>query len=126
MAGIHDTQYDEDMLIEQLEECSRAIDKAERYEMQWELYQLILPKYEQRRDYTSLAECFTTLSQSYSRASEANRTNKRLLGTYFRVGLHGKVNSLFNTGIRLQRFHWFIRKYSHTYRQQVSGHSVFP
>ena len=80
------------MLIEQLEECSRAIDKAERYEMQLELYQLILPKYEQRRDYTSLAECFTTLSQACSRASVANRTGKRLLGTYFRVALYGKVN----------------------------------
>jgi len=90
-SGIHDTQYDEDMLIEQLEECSRAIDKAERYEMQLELYQLILPKYEQRRDYTSLAECFTTLSQACSRASVANRTGKRLLGTYFRVALYGKA-----------------------------------
>jgi hypothetical protein len=38
---IHDTQYDEAMLLEQLEECSRAVEKAERYEMQLEIYRLL-------------------------------------------------------------------------------------
>ncbi len=79
------------MLLEQLEECSRAVEKAERYEMQLEIYRLILPTYEKQRDYVSLAECFSVLSQACSRANEVNRTGKRLLGTYYRVALYGKV-----------------------------------
>ncbi len=90
-SGIHDTQYDEAMLLEQLEECSRAVEKAERYEMQLEIYRLILPTYEKQRDYVALAECFSVLSQACSRANEVNRTGKRLLGTYYRVALYGKV-----------------------------------
>ena len=93
--GIHDTQYDEAMLLEQLEECSRAVEKAERYEMQLEIYRLILPTYEKQRDYVSLAECFSVLSQACSRTNEVNRTGKRLLGTYYRVALYGKVNLFF-------------------------------
>ncbi|XP_046447610.1 dedicator of cytokinesis protein 9-like isoform X2 [Daphnia pulex] len=89
--GIHDTQYDEAMLLEQLEECSRAVEKAERYEMQLEIYRLILPTYEKQRDYVALAECFSVLSQACSRANEVNRTGKRLLGTYYRVALYGKA-----------------------------------
>ena len=89
--GIDDTQYDEDMLMDQLEECSRALDKAERYEMQLELYKLMLPTHEKRRDYLALVGCFTTLSQACSRAAEANRTGKRLLGTYYRVALYGRA-----------------------------------
>ena len=89
--GIHDTQYDEDMLLEQLEECCRAVEKAERHEMLLELYRLMLPVYEQRRDFTSLSESFNLLSQACARAAEANRTKKRLLGTYYRVALYGKV-----------------------------------
>ena len=88
---MHDTHYDEEMLLEQLEECSRAVEKAERYEMQIELHRLLLPAYERRRDFTSMAECYTTLAQACSRASEANRTGKRLLGTYYRVAFYGKV-----------------------------------
>uniref|UniRef100_A0A0P6E5D7 Dedicator of cytokinesis protein n=2 Tax=Daphnia magna TaxID=35525 RepID=A0A0P6E5D7_9CRUS len=89
--GIHDTQYDEAMLLEQLEECSRAVEKAERYEMQLEIYRLILPTYEKQRDYVALSECFSVLSQACSRATEVNRTGKRLLGTYYRVALYGKA-----------------------------------
>lgn len=91
LTGIHDTQYDEGMLLEQLEECSRAVEKAERYEMQLEIYRLIIPTYEKQRDYVSLTECFGVLSQACSRATEANRTGKRLLGTYYRVALYGRV-----------------------------------
>lgn len=79
------------MLLEQLEECSRAVEKAERYEMQLEIYRLILPTYEKQRDYVALSECFSVLSQACSRATEVNRTGKRLLGTYYRVALYGKV-----------------------------------
>lgn len=79
------------MLLEQLEECSRAVEKAERYEMQLELYRLILPVYEARRDYEALTGCFNVLAQSCSRATEASRTGKRLLGTFYRVALYGRV-----------------------------------
>lgn len=91
MPGIDETQYDEDMLLDQLMECCRAVEQAERYEMQLDLYRLIVPVYEQRRDYVALSECFSSLAQACSRAAEANRTGKRLLGTYFRVALYGRV-----------------------------------
>ena len=86
-----DIQYDEGMLLEQLEECSRAVDKAERYEMQLDIYRLILPTYEKNKDYSALAQCFNGLSTACARVAEVNRTGKRLLGTYYRVALYGKV-----------------------------------
>jgi hypothetical protein len=60
--------------------------------MQLELYRLILPTLEQRRDYVALAEAYTAISQSCARAAEANRTGKRLLGTFYRVALYGRVS----------------------------------
>ena len=90
---MHDTQYDEEMLLEQLEESWRAVEKAERYEMLLELHRLMTPVYEQRRDYAALANAFTRLSQACARADEAGRTRPRLLGTFFRVALYGKVST---------------------------------
>ena len=106
VVGIHDTQYDEAMFLEQLEECSRAVEKAERYEMQLEIYRLILPTYEKQRDYVSLSECFSLLSQACTRANEVNRSGKRLLGTYYRVALYGKVCSTAN--YQRTYFHSFL------------------
>lgn len=78
------------MLLEQLEECSRAVEKAEPRNATRNL-PIIVPTYEKQRDYVTLAECFGVLSQACSRANEVNRTGKRLLGTYYRVALYGKV-----------------------------------
>lgn len=41
----------QDVLIELLEECADGLWKAERYELISDIYKLIIPVYEQRRDF---------------------------------------------------------------------------
>jgi hypothetical protein len=41
----------QDTLVEQLEQCARGFEKAERYEMLGEIYRLIIPIYEKKRDF---------------------------------------------------------------------------
>lgn len=41
----------QDVLMELLEECADRLWKAERYELISDIYKLIIPIYEQRRDF---------------------------------------------------------------------------
>lgn len=41
----------QDVLMELLEECADGLWKAERYELISDIYKLIIPIYEQRRDF---------------------------------------------------------------------------
>ena len=50
-------------LITQLECCALMLDRAERYEMLGNLYRLLIPIYEQRRDYPALVHCYSHLYQ---------------------------------------------------------------
>lgn len=51
----------QEVLMELLEECADGLWKAERYELIADVYRLIIPIYEQRRDF----EVSCTLSTSY-------------------------------------------------------------
>lgn len=90
-SGVHDVQYTEQSLLEQLEVCADYLEKAERYECMGALYRLIIPIYEKRRDFQSLAHCYQTLSQAYNKAVQVQRSGKRLLGRYYRVAFFGQV-----------------------------------
>lgn len=45
----------QDVLVELLEECADGLWKAERYELISDIYKLIIPIYEKRRDFEVLS-----------------------------------------------------------------------
>lgn len=109
--------------MELLEECADGLWKAERYELIADIYKLIIPIYEKRRDFEvrrwiphkilqlfgtflrlqthsnipcqKLAHLYDTLHRAYSKVTEVMHTGKRLLGTYFRVAFFGQVVCFF-------------------------------
>lgn len=92
-AGTQDSQYTEPMLLDHLKECTELLDRAERYECLGELYRLIIPMYETRRDYVALSQAYSHLSQAYAKVIEVNRSGKRMLGRFYRVIFYGQVIS---------------------------------
>lgn len=58
--------------MELLEECADGLWKAERYELIADVYRLIIPIYEQRRDFEVIKKITITLYHVFS----ALRTNK--------------------------------------------------
>jgi hypothetical protein len=91
-SGAQDSQYTEQLLLEQLKECAAYLDKAERLECLGELYRLIIPILENRRDFAAIAESYQHLTEAYKRVIEFNKNRKRLLGTFFRVVHYGQVS----------------------------------
>ncbi|XP_054285049.1 dedicator of cytokinesis protein 9 [Macrosteles quadrilineatus] len=90
-SGVHDVQYTEQSLLEQLEACAEYLEKAERFECLGNLYRLIVPIYERRRNYPALAQCYQNLAQAYTKVVQVQRSGKRLLGRYYRVALYGQA-----------------------------------
>uniref|UniRef100_A0A672ME50 Dedicator of cytokinesis 9 n=1 Tax=Sinocyclocheilus grahami TaxID=75366 RepID=A0A672ME50_SINGR len=74
--GMQDVHFNEDVLMELLEECADGLWKAERYELISDIYKLIIPIYEKP---------FTKITYI-----KVMHTGKRLLGTYFRVAFFGQ------------------------------------
>lgn len=89
--GTQESQYTEQMLLDQLKECAELLDRAERYECLGELYRLIVPVYEERRDYAALAAAYEHLMQAYTKVGDVNRSGKRLLGRFYRVIFFGQM-----------------------------------
>ncbi|XP_035264875.1 dedicator of cytokinesis protein 9-like isoform X5 [Anguilla anguilla] len=89
--GMQDVHFNEDVLMELLEECADGLWKAERYELISDIYKLIIPIYEKRRDFEKLAHLYDTLHRAYSKVTEVMHTGKRMLGTYFRVAFFGQA-----------------------------------
>nr|XP_041632093.1 dedicator of cytokinesis protein 11 isoform X4 [Drosophila kikkawai] len=90
-AGAQDSQYTEQMLLEQLKQCADFLDRAERFECLGELYKLILPMYERDRSFLELAHCYEHLTQAYNKIVEVNRSGKRMLGRFYRVVFYGMM-----------------------------------
>uniref|UniRef100_A0A673BLF6 Dedicator of cytokinesis 9b n=1 Tax=Sphaeramia orbicularis TaxID=375764 RepID=A0A673BLF6_9TELE len=90
--GMQDVHFNEEVLMELLEECADGLWKAERYELIADVYRLIIPIYEHRRDFEKLTHLYDTLHRAYTKVMEVMHTGKRLLGTYFRVAFFGQVN----------------------------------
>ncbi|XP_048834398.1 dedicator of cytokinesis protein 9-like isoform X17 [Brienomyrus brachyistius] len=88
--GMQDVHFNEDVLLELVEECATGLWKAERYELISNISKLIIPIYERRRDFQKLAHLYDILHRAYSKAAEVMHTGKRLLGTYFRVAFFGQ------------------------------------
>uniref|UniRef100_A0A9J8CYD8 Dedicator of cytokinesis 9b n=1 Tax=Cyprinus carpio carpio TaxID=630221 RepID=A0A9J8CYD8_CYPCA len=79
-----------EVLMELLEACADGLWKAERYELISDIYKLIIPIYEQRRDFEKLAHLYDTLHRAYTKVLEVMHSGKRLLGTFFRVAFFGQ------------------------------------
>ncbi|KAF1371629.1 hypothetical protein PFLUV_G00270450 [Perca fluviatilis] len=88
--GMQDVHFSEEVLMELLEECADGLWKAERYELIADVYRLIIPIYEQRRDFEKLTHLYDTLHRAYTKVMEVMHSGKRLLGTYFRVAFFGQ------------------------------------
>lgn len=88
--GMQDVHFSEDVLMELLEQCADGLWKAERYELIADIYKLIIPIYEKRRDFERLAHLYDTLHRAYSKVTEVMHSGRRLLGTYFRVAFFGQ------------------------------------
>ncbi|XP_076061952.1 dedicator of cytokinesis protein Ziz isoform X2 [Oratosquilla oratoria] len=87
--GLVDTVFTMDSLINQLDLSANMVERAERYELLGNLYRILIPIYEARRDYPALVRCYSHLYQAYSRVVEVNTSQKRLLGRYYRVAFYG-------------------------------------
>uniref|UniRef100_A0A6Q2YUV2 Dedicator of cytokinesis 9b n=1 Tax=Esox lucius TaxID=8010 RepID=A0A6Q2YUV2_ESOLU len=88
--GMQDVHFNEEVLIELLQECADRLWKAERYELIADIYRLIIPIYEQRRDFEKLSHLYDTLHRAYTKVIEVMHSGKRLLGTFFRVAFFGQ------------------------------------
>ncbi|XP_051051160.1 dedicator of cytokinesis protein 9 [Phodopus roborovskii] len=89
--GMQDVHFNEEVLMELLEQCADGLWKAERYELIADIYKLIIPIYEKRRDFERLAHLYDTLHRAYSKVTEVMHSGRRLLGTYFRVAFFGQA-----------------------------------
>ncbi|KAK7071778.1 hypothetical protein SK128_006161, partial [Halocaridina rubra] len=58
-----DTVFTMDSLINQLEQASLIVERAERYELLGNLYRILIPIYEDRRNYPALVQCYYHLYQ---------------------------------------------------------------
>ncbi|XP_067624519.1 dedicator of cytokinesis protein 9 isoform X2 [Eurosta solidaginis] len=90
-AGAQDSQYTEQMLLDQLKQCAEFLDRGERFECLGDLYKLILPMYERNRSYIELAQSYEHLMQAYNKIVEVNRSGKRMLGRFYRVVFFGMM-----------------------------------
>ncbi|XP_060724947.1 dedicator of cytokinesis protein 9 isoform X3 [Tachysurus vachellii] len=88
--GMQDVHFNEEVLMELLEESADGLWKAERYELISDIYKLIIPIYEQRRDFEKLAHLYDMLHRAYTKVIEVMHSGKRLLGTFFRVAFFGQ------------------------------------
>ncbi|KAF7711080.1 dedicator of cytokinesis protein 9 isoform X8 [Silurus meridionalis] len=88
--GMQDVHFNEEVLMELLEECANGLWKAERYELISDIYKLLIPIYEQRRDFEKLAHLYDMLHRAYTKVIEVMHSGKRLLGTFFRVAFFGQ------------------------------------
>ncbi|XP_046469333.1 dedicator of cytokinesis protein 9 isoform X6 [Neodiprion pinetum] len=88
---VQDIHYNEYLLLEQLEACTETLEKAERFELLGQLYRLIIPMYESKRNYQALSNCYTHLAQACNKVVEVTKSGKRLLGRFYRVAFFGSA-----------------------------------
>lgn len=111
----NDTLYGEQALLDRLESCAASLRRAELYECFGDLYKLVIPVYEQRKDYHALADCYRTVSNAYDAAVSARQSGRRMLGRYYRVTLFGQVMLCTNDfhGQRIIVFIFYIIYFCH-------------
>ncbi|XP_069784055.1 dedicator of cytokinesis protein 7-like isoform X2 [Narcine bancroftii] len=79
----------EEGLLELLDEAAELFNKAEFYEMVYEIYKLIIPIAEFHRNVKKLSIIHGILKETFDLILSMD--NKRMFGTYFRVGFYGSL-----------------------------------
>ncbi len=72
-------------------ESIKYLNAAELFEVAGSVYKLVLPIHESAHDYEALVICYATLRDTYSTLITSIKQQSRMLGSYYRVGLYGKV-----------------------------------
>ena len=83
-------QFTEELLIKSMQNAIGLFAKAERFEMIPELYRLLNPLYEKKRDYETLIKVHREISENYQKIYNLQKSNKRFLGRYYKVGFYGR------------------------------------
>ncbi|KAJ7372911.1 Dedicator of cytokinesis protein 6 [Desmophyllum pertusum] len=79
--------FNENGLVLLLEKAASTFFRAHLFECVNEVYKLLIPILEARRDYKKLTHVHQKLSEAFSKIIQTE--GKRMLGTYFRVGFYG-------------------------------------
>lgn len=72
-----------------IDDCVKMLANADRFETASQLMKVVVDLHERDANHEQLAKLYESMSKMHSRALEANRSGKRLLGTYFLVVFHG-------------------------------------
>jgi len=83
--------FSEDGLIKMLSEAVENFKQGELFETANEVYKLMIPMFEKKRDYENLSKTHGDLKEIFSRIITLIQTQGRLLGSYYRVGLFGTL-----------------------------------
>lgn len=83
-------QFTEELLIKNFRHSIELFEKGERYEIIPELYRLLNPLYEKRRDYETLIKVHREISDNYQKILNLQKSNKRFLGKFYKVGFYGR------------------------------------
>ncbi|XP_032903041.1 dedicator of cytokinesis protein 7-like isoform X1 [Amblyraja radiata] len=81
--------FSEEGLLKLLDEAARFFNKAEFYEVVYEIHKLIIPIAEFHRDIKKLSAIHGNLKATFDQI--LSEDNKRMFGTYFRVGFYGSL-----------------------------------
>jgi hypothetical protein len=81
--------FSESGLIGLVEQAAVFLMHSQHYEASNELYKILIPIYEAYRDYKKLSQVHSKLNDCFNKIMIQG--NKRLFGTYFRVGFYGKL-----------------------------------
>ncbi|XP_067028614.1 dedicator of cytokinesis protein 7-like isoform X1 [Acropora muricata] len=79
--------FSENGLVSLLEMAANRFTLAQLFECVNEVYKLLIPILEARRDYKKLTAVHKKLSEAFAKIIQTE--GKRMLGTYFRVGFYG-------------------------------------
>ncbi|XP_066135239.1 dedicator of cytokinesis protein 10 isoform X4 [Saccopteryx bilineata] len=89
-SGMHDTPYNENILVEQLYMCVEFLWKSERYELIADVNKPIIAVFEKQRDFKKLSDLYYDIHRSYLKVAEVVNSEKRLFGRYYRVAFYGQ------------------------------------
>ncbi|XP_036277568.1 dedicator of cytokinesis protein 10 isoform X16 [Pipistrellus kuhlii] len=94
-SGMHDTPYNEHILVEQLYMCVEFLWKSERYELIADVNKPIIAVFEKQRDFKKLSDLYYDIHRSYLKVAEVVNSEKRLFGRYYRVAFYGQAVGFF-------------------------------
>ncbi|KHJ45004.1 dedicator of cytokinesis [Trichuris suis] len=84
--------FTENGLCSLLEQAGQLLYQSQMYEAMHAVYKVLLPIFEERRHYRRISVIYSQLAEALGRLDNRNPTSdKRMFGTYFRVGFYGSM-----------------------------------